>query len=510
MLRGATMDVQKFEAFTMQDAIKLVKRELGRDAVILSTREKTSTADGTGKPMRLIEVTAAPAASSTNRSAQSSTLGANKSKTSILSPEEAARAQRINFPKVEQKNEVNVVRAVPTLGQLNPATRSLAKTLAGALDSSTSQQTLQQNINRRATHLTSNELIPSSAPVPSRSSSSKAETHLSAVSRKFDEQASDDVKLLREEIVRVRREIEQIPHVNVSDQMQEIRVLLHDLMRQRYQRDSDSAVIHDECLNDICIKLRAAGVLEAIISELTHVVTAGPKPTHPDGTPLSGEKLKEHYLNQSIRFLFRQMSITPQANFANQKVVALVGSTGVGKTTSIAKLAARMQLNDKKRVALVSMDSFRIAAADQLRAYSKILDCPFSEVSDVDDLSEFVTKFYDYDLIFIDTAGRSSKHHSQMDQLKLLTSMPFPVHFHMVQSASMKQRDLDENLKAFRMVNPQSLIFTKLDESWSFGEILNTNITSRIPLSFFTTGQKVPEDLEPATKERVVERIFRL
>ncbi|MEN9827306.1 MAG: hypothetical protein RI953_3051, partial [Pseudomonadota bacterium] len=90
------------------------------------------------------------------------------------------------------------------------------------------------------------------------------------------------------------------------------------------------------------------------------------------------------------------------------------------------------------------------------------------------------------------------------------SSMHFPVHFHMVLSASMKQRDLDETLKAFRLVNPQSLIFTKLDESWSFGEILNTNITSKIPVSFFTTGQKVPEDLEPATKERVVERIFRL
>lgn len=505
------MDVQKFEAFTMQDAIKLVKRELGRDAVILSTREKISTADGTGKPLRLIEVTAAPAASNINRSGQNSSLGAARSRTSILSPEEAARAQRINFPRVDQKNDLNVVRSSSTLGQLNPATRNLAKTLAGVLDSAPpGHQNEQQGINRRAAHLTSNELVPSFVPAPSRSSLVKAETHLSNVSRRFDEQANDDVKLLREEIVRVRREIEQIPHVNVSDQMQEIRVLLHDLMRQRHQRDNDNAIIYDECLNDICIKLRAAGVLEAIISELTQVVTAGPKPTHSDGTQLSGEKLKEHYLNQSIRFLFRQMSITPQANFANQKVVALVGATGVGKTTSIAKLAARMQLNDKKRVALVSMDTFRIAAADQLRAYSKILDCPFSEASDVDDLSEFVTKFYDYDLIFIDTAGRSSKHQSQMDQLKLLTSMPFPVHFHMVHSASMKQRDLDENLKAFRMVNPQSLIFTKLDESWSFGEILNTNITSRIPLSFFTTGQKVPEDLEPATKERVVERIFRL
>lgn len=501
------MDVRKFEAFSMQDAIKLVKRELGRDAVILSTREKTATTEAGGKPVRLIEVTAAPAATTNKNGPSPAQRQFNRS--TVLSPEEAAKAQRINFPKVDQKNEVSILKSMPALGQLNSATRSLAKTIAGAFDPIPERGNSSFPVPTRTNHLSSSEIIQSSQRGQT-SQTAGANPHLSGVLSRFDEAPSEEVKLLRDEISRVRREIELIPHVNVSDQMQEIRVLLHDLMRQRYQRESETHQVHDESLNDLCIKLRAAGVLEAIISELTHVVTSGPRPTLPDGTPLGGEKLREHYLNQSIRFLFRQMSVTPQVNFSNQKIISLVGSTGVGKTTTIAKLAARMQLNDKKRVALASMDSFRVAAADQLRAYSKILDCPFCEVSDLQDLEEFIAKFFDYDFIFIDTAGRSSKHNAQMDQLKMLTSMPFPIHFHMVQSASMKQRDLDENLKAFRAVNPQSLIFSKLDESWSFGEILNTNITSKIPLSFFTTGQKVPEDLEPATKERVVERIFRL
>lgn len=495
------MDVHKFEAFNMQDAIKLVKKELGRDAVILSTREKTSIAGDSGKPMRVIEVTAAPAA--TNSSQQRRQM--NQPRSTVLSPEEAARAQRVNFPKADSKSDVSVIKS-NTLPQLNQATRSLAKTLAHALEG---QPTQQSALQKRTTHLNSNELQTTPSNAKFRNDSGDL-GHLNSVSKKFDEQSTEDVRVLREELTRVRREIEQIPHVNVADQMQEIRVLLHDLMRQRYQSEDEKLLIKDESINDICIKLRAAGVIEAIISELAHIATGGPKPVHSDGQLLSGEKLKEHYLNQSIRYLFRQMSITPLSQIANQKVIALVGSTGVGKTTTIAKLAARMQLHEKKKVALVSMDSFRIAAADQLRAYSKILDCPFTEVSDLNDLGEFVAKYYDYDQIFIDTAGRSSKHQLQMDQLKQLGSMQFPVHFHMVLSASMKQRDLDETLKAFRLVNPQSLVFTKLDESWSFGEILNTNITSKIPLSFFTTGQKVPEDLEPATKERVVERIFRL
>lgn len=498
------MDVHKFEAFNMQDAIKLVKKELGRDAVILSTREKTTVSDETGRPLRVIEVTAAPAATN-NAQVRQSTL---RTRSTVLSPEEAARAQRVNFPKAEQKSDVSVIKTNNTLPQLNTATRSLAKTLANALEGP--QQSSAPAVQKRTSHLTSGELLGFNQHNQQLRSNDSTLAHLNTVTRKFDESSTEEVKVLREELGRVRREIEQIPHVNVSEQMQEIRVLLHDLMRQRYQSDGDSAIIKDECLNDICIRLRAAGVIEAIISELAHVVTSGPKPSHSDGQLLTGEKLREHYLNQSIRFLFRQMSVTPSTSFANQKVIALVGSTGVGKTTTIAKLAARLQLHDKKRVALVSMDSFRIAAADQLRAYSKILDCPFSEVSDLQDLSDFVTKYYDYDTIFIDTAGRSSKHLLQMDQLRQLSTMPFPVHYHMVLSASMKQRDLDETLKAFRTVSPQSLIFTKLDESWSFGEILNTNITSKIPVSFFTTGQKVPEDLEPATKERVVERIFKL
>lgn len=496
------MDVHKYEAFSMQDAIKLVKKDLGRDAVILSTREKTKTPEGSSKPIRLIEVTAAPAAAPKNRAPLSS------QRSSILSPEEAARAQRIDFQKVSQKSDVNLIKAAPTLGQLNPATRNLAKTLAGVIDNASDSGLMSNNLTE-SPRVIENSLVRVDLSTQPRASRAN-EQHLRSVVEKFDENSNLELRSLRDELGKVRREIELIPHVNVSDQMQEIRVLLHDLMRQRFQKDTDSMVFNDVCLNDICIRLRAAGVLEAIISELSHIVTTGPMPTQPDGSPLIGEKLKEHYLNQSIRFLFRQMSVTPQANFSHQKVVALVGSTGVGKTTTIAKLAARMQLTDKKRVALISMDSFRIAAADQLRAYSKILDCPFSEASENSDLADFVTKFYDYDLILIDTAGRSSKQQMQMDQLRSLANMPFPVHFHMVQSASMKQRDLDENLKAFRMVNLQSLIFTKLDESWSFGEILNTNITSKLPLSFFTTGQKVPEDLEPATKERVVERIFRL
>jgi flagellar biosynthesis protein FlhF len=97
-----------------------------------------------------------------------------------------------------------------------------------------------------------------------------------------------------------------------------------------------------------------------------------------------------------------------------------------------------------------------------------------------------------------------------MEGLARITTLDVPVAVHLVLAATMKQRDLDENMKAYRSLSPESLLFTKLDESWSYGEILNCSVGARAPLSYFTTGQKVPEDLEPATKERVVERLFRL
>jgi len=318
------MDVRKFEAFSMQDAIKLVKRELGRDAVILSTREKTSSPDSGGKPVRLIEVTAAPAAASNNRN-NAPAMNKSLNRSMVLSPEEAAKAQRINFPKVDQKNEVSILKNMPALGQLNSATRSLAKTIAGAFDPPSDKTNTNLPVPTRTSHLSSSEIIQSTQRNPQQQLNQN-QPHLQGVLNRFDDVPSEEVKLLRDEISRVRREIEQIPHVNVSDQMQEIRVLLHDLMRQRYTRENESHQVHDESLNDLCIKLRAAGVLEAIISELTNVVTAGPRPTLADGSALSGERLREHYLNQSIRFLFRQMSVTPQVNFANQKIISLVGS----------------------------------------------------------------------------------------------------------------------------------------------------------------------------------------
>ena len=247
-------------------------------------------------------------------------------------------------------------------------------------------------------------------------------------------------------------------------------------------------------------------------TEALQTVSGVEIPREPGGTFLAGAKLREFFLSQTIKVLFRQLGVTGHWRLDPQRssLICLVGPTGVGKTTTLAKLAARLKLTDGRPVALASMDTFRIGGSDQLRTYGKILDCPFAEISEPHELVDFVSRLSSNHIVLVDTAGRNARHQAQMESLRKLTGLEVPLAFHLVLSATMTQRDLDENVKAYRILDPESLLFTKLDESWSYGEILNCSVGSRTPISYFTTGQKVPEDLEPATKERVVERLFRL
>ncbi len=190
------------------------------------------------------------------------------------------------------------------------------------------------------------------------------------------------------------------------------------------------------------------------------------------------------------------------------KVVALVGSTGVGKTTTIAKLAAIYALNNKNKIALVTIDTYRIAAAEQLRAYARIMDLPFKRVSSPREFSHTFSDFCDRDLILVDTAGRSPRNLTQLEELRSFLKQSFPVEVHLVMSITHKDDALSATGDQFKVLPVDNIIFTKLDEAHTLGSIVNQLYKLRKPLSYVTTGQNVPEDIEVATREHIIPAVL--
>jgi flagellar biosynthesis protein FlhF len=189
------------------------------------------------------------------------------------------------------------------------------------------------------------------------------------------------------------------------------------------------------------------------------------------------------------------------------KAVALIGSTGVGKTTTIAKLAAHFALMQGKRVGLLTVDTYRIAAVEQLKTYSQIIGLPLSVAYNHAEVPPIIEEYADYDLLLIDTAGRSQKHIMQVGELKSLLEA-VNCETHLVLSAQIKEQDMMEAARRFSAARVDRLIFTKLDETSSYGTLLNVADRTGIPLSYLTTGQKVPEDLEIAEGSKLASLIL--
>ncbi|MGD8959234.1 MAG: flagellar biosynthesis protein FlhF [Desulfobacteraceae bacterium] len=196
------------------------------------------------------------------------------------------------------------------------------------------------------------------------------------------------------------------------------------------------------------------------------------------------------------------------AEAGTPQFAAFVGPTGVGKTTTIAKLAAELSLKAKKRVGLISVDSFRIGAVEQLRTYAAIMGLPCLPAFSHQDLRLAVEKMERQDVVLIDTAGHSHLDGKRMQQLQALLGVPGPITSHLVLSAAANRLDLQEAAARFAVFKPCSYVFTKLDETRQRGAIIDQAETLRLPISYITTGQRVPEDIHPATRQTILRHIF--
>ena len=192
-------------------------------------------------------------------------------------------------------------------------------------------------------------------------------------------------------------------------------------------------------------------------------------------------------------------------------VIFFVGPTGVGKTTTIAKIAAKYKVEHDKKVAMLTADTYRIAAAEQLKIYANILDAPVKIIYSAEELNQALETLAEYDLVFVDTAGFSHKNEEQREDIKKLVNgldLKYEKEVYLVLSATTKYKDLMEIVDIYREIAEYKIIFTKLDETTSFGNILNIRLYSGADLSYMTNGQSVPDDLEVFNTQMVVKQLL--
>ncbi|WP_314618677.1 flagellar biosynthesis protein FlhF [uncultured Selenomonas sp.] len=220
-------------------------------------------------------------------------------------------------------------------------------------------------------------------------------------------------------------------------------------------------------------------------------------------TPLALEGLTK-YLSDNV-----QMADGLELKARKRKIAALLGPTGVGKTTTLAKIAAQCVLEKGVSTAFITADTYRISAVEQLKTYADILGLPIAIVYTPDELKEAIQKFRQKQLILIDTAGRSQHNRRQMAELKDFLAVNQNIEKYLVLSATTKNEDAKDIVDKFSVCKPDKVIFTKTDETKSLGIILNILRKKAMRLSYLTNGQSVPDDIVPAQAEKLAELFLR-
>jgi len=440
------MNLKRYRVTNIQEALQLIKRDLGPEAIIVSTRQ-VKEGKGTfglfGKTV--LEVTAAR--DDKPKATLSSALGRNLNGQLALEAEEVVPPAEVEEPPLR-----------PPLSTPPPAPAPPPQAVEPPPD------------------------IDSGALQPIR-------------------QELQGLREVVEELSSRTSAFEEFSNNQLRHELGEMRHMLH-LMASRSSLPDDLDL--QENLMMLYQQLKFGGLEDKFSRRL--VLEAQKNISEEDLQNFSYVKI---FL---ARMLMKIIRTTEGIEYINstQKVVALIGPTGVGKTTTAAKIASDQMLNRKRRVGLITVDTFRIAAVEQLRTYAKIINVPLRIVSDRQEMDKAVESFSDCDVVVIDTGGCSQRDEGQMFELREIFDERGRIHNLLVLSSTTKDNDLNEITRKFGVMPIDGVIFTKLDESASYGTIFNHAIRFKKPISFLSTGQKVPEDIEMATKERMVDLLLNI
>ena len=281
----------------------------------------------------------------------------------------------------------------------------------------------------------------------------------------------------------------------IKHQITDLRSLVEALVKEQRQLHAPQM---PEKLFDFYLNLIQREVADEIARDLIGKIQKDMSPEQANNA---------HYIRQKLAEVMDAMinAAGPIGRNINgaARVVAFVGPTGVGKTTTIAKLAADFKLRQNKKIGLITIDTYRIGAVDQLRMYAEIIGVPLKVVLTPGELSEAVMLMQDYDIVLIDTAGRSQNDQLRIQELQSFLAAAKPHEVHLVLSSTAHQSHLLSAAEKFNEIGIDRLIFTKLDEAISFGVVLSVMKKLQASLSYITTGQDVPDDIEVGSGRRL-------
>lgn len=288
--------------------------------------------------------------------------------------------------------------------------------------------------------------------------------------------------------------------LSISQEVAALKSIVKDLVVQTRMRQTPNI---PEELFDLYTRLISNQVAEDIAAELINELRRQVRPEHFSQPAVMRDRL----IDQIERIISTTGPIV-RSKTAGAHVVALIGPTGVGKTTTLAKLAANLKLKERHRVGLITLDTYRIAAVDQLKRYADIIGSPLRVVGGADELRDATQSMSNMDFLLIDTAGRSPNDALKLNELKGILASIEPDEVHLVLAATASQQCLELAASRFGEVRTDKVIFTKLDEAANAGLLLNVVRRINKSVSYLTTGQDVPDDIEVGQARRLAQLIL--
>ena len=467
------MKIKRFFAKDMRTALKEVKDELGVDAVIMSNKK---LANGVEIVAAVDYDKAAPKAAAQPQAAPASQRAVQQPTHNFVKPE-PKRAQPEPQAKVADSLQALLERQSP-----RPRSPELASMFSqSGIDTS---EHYQEPAQPRTTNMFARE---NEAP-------KRMQTQADSLGFDDLDQDFDDL----DAPVAPRSQANNNESAQMSamrDEMNAIRQLLEHQVSGLMQQDMARRDPTRACMID---RLVGMGIDKDVAEQMACFI--------PDDVS------RQQGWKALLQMVEDQMQTTNNEILRQGGVYALVGPTGVGKTTTVAKLAALgAQKYGADKVALITTDTYRIGAYEQLATYGRIIGCGVKQVKDANELAEVLYHLRNKRLVLIDTAGMSQRDLRLTEQLNtLMRNQRVDIRSYLVLSATAQINVLQETVRHFKKVQLSGCIFTKLDESLSLGEIISIAIQNRLPIGYLTNGQRVPEDIRVANAEKLVKKAEQL